>query len=316
MSEFGQTHPCVIVSNDMINFGSPTVTAIPITSKDKRPVSTRIALDIEDVPIYGTALVEQMRVVDKKRIGIYLGKLSENTMKKIESAMLFNLNLHMPEKTISAQESSGFQVMNIDGVECFEKDGTAYLKLETVARGLGFTDSSKSVEYVRWNTVRQYLNDIGFSQEVAKDGFIPENVFYRLAMKAKNEASERFQAKVADEIIPSIRKTGGYGFRQMTPEEMMRVQLGMIDKHEERISKLENCMNIDYSQQVILEKAVGEKVTEVLGGKQKGRLKVFAECNYDIRTHFHVNSRNNIPKSRFNEAIEFIDNWKPVKTLC
>ena len=102
------------------------------------------------------------------------------------------------------------QIINIDGVECYEKDGTAYLKLETVARGLGFTDNSKDVEYVRWNTVKQYLKDIGFSQEVAKDDFIPENIFYRLAMKAKNETAEKFQAKVADEIIPSIRKTGGY----------------------------------------------------------------------------------------------------------
>lgn len=29
-------------------------------------------------------------------------------------------------------------------------------------------------------------------------------------MKAKNEVAEAFQAKVADEIIPSIRKTGSY----------------------------------------------------------------------------------------------------------
>ena len=44
----------------------------------------------------------------------------------------------------------------------------------------------------------------------AHDGYIPENIFYRLAMKAKNETAEKFQALVADEIIPSIRKTGGY----------------------------------------------------------------------------------------------------------
>ena len=29
-------------------------------------------------------------------------------------------------------------------------------------------------------------------------------------MKAKNETAEKFQAKVADEIIPSIRRNGGY----------------------------------------------------------------------------------------------------------
>lgn len=48
------------------------------------------------------------------------------------------------------------------------------------------------------------------------DDFIPENIFYRLAMKAKNETAERFQALVADEIIPSIRKHGAY----MTPQKI------------------------------------------------------------------------------------------------
>ena len=119
--------------------------------------------------------------------------------------MIYAENLTKDEALIRENE-----IMTIEGVDCYEKNGVAYLKLETVARGLGFTDNSKDVEYVRWNTVKQYLKDIGFSQEVAKDDFIPENIFYRLAMKAKNETAEKFQAKVADEIIPSIRRTGSY----------------------------------------------------------------------------------------------------------
>ena len=211
---------------------------------------------------------------------------------------------------------NGLQILNIDGVECYEKDGMVYLKLETVARGLGFTDNSKGIEYVRWNTVRQYLKDIGFSQEVAKDDFIPENVFYRLAMKAKNEVAEKFQAKVADEIIPSIRRTGGYGFKPMTPEQMMRVQLGMIDGLDDRVSKLENTMNIDYGQQRVLEKEVAAVVIESLGGKdsnayQEISKKVFSECNRDVKDYFHVNSRNNIPRLRFDDAVDYIKNWTP-----
>ena len=100
--------------------------------------------------------------------------------------------------------------MNISGVSCYEKDGTAYLNLEAVARGLGFTQTKNGVEYVKWERVSAYLSELGFSPEVGKDGYIPENIFYRLAMKAKNETAEKFQALVADEIIPSIRKTGGY----------------------------------------------------------------------------------------------------------
>lgn len=211
---------------------------------------------------------------------------------------------------------NNLQILNIDGVECYEKEGIVYLKLETVARGLGFTDNSKGIEYVRWNTVRQYLKDIGFSQEVAKYEFIPENVFYRLAMKAKNEVAERFQAKVADEIIPSIRKTGGYGFKPMTPEQMMRVQLGMIDDVSDRVTKLENTMNIDYGQQRVLEKEVSSTVIKALGGKESNAYqciskKVFSECNRDIKDYFNVNSRNNIPRLRFYEAVEYIRNWEP-----
>lgn len=115
------------------------------------------------------------------------------------------------------------QIINIDGVECYENDGTAYLKLETVARGLGFTQEKNGVEYVRWDRVEGYLTEIGFPHKWGKDDFIPENAFYRLAMKAKNEVAERFQAKVADEIIPSIRKHGGYiaGQESMTDDELL-----------------------------------------------------------------------------------------------
>lgn len=102
------------------------------------------------------------------------------------------------------------QIINVDGVECYEKDGTAYLKLETVARGLGFTESKNGKEYVMWRRVDGYLTELCFGTSAERPEFIPENIFYRLAMKAKNEVAEKFQAKVADEIIPSIRKTGGY----------------------------------------------------------------------------------------------------------
>lgn len=102
------------------------------------------------------------------------------------------------------------EIMNISGVSCYEKDGTAYLDLEAVARGLGFTQTKNGVEYVKWERVSAYLSELGFSPEVGKDGYIPENIFYRLAMKAKNETAEKFQALVADEIIPTIRRTGGY----------------------------------------------------------------------------------------------------------
>lgn len=110
-------------------------------------------------------------------------------------------------------------IINIGGVDCYEKDGTAYLKLETVARGLGFTETKDGKEYVMWRRVDGYLHNLGFGTSAERPDFIPENIFYRLAMKAKNEAAEKFQAKIADEVIPSIRKHGAY----ITPETVDRM---------------------------------------------------------------------------------------------
>ena len=106
--------------------------------------------------------------------------------------------------------SNELKTLTIDGIECYERDGVAYLRLETVARGLGFTDTKDGVVYVRWARVDKYLSELHFATCGERPDFIPENVFYRLAMKAKNEVAEQFQAKVADEVIPSIRKHGAY----------------------------------------------------------------------------------------------------------
>lgn len=112
--------------------------------------------------------------------------------------------------------TENFKPVLISGVSCYEQDGTAYLRLEDVARGLGFTRTAASGnEVIRWERVDGYLRELGVPT-CGHGDFIPENVFYRLAMKAKNETAEKFQALVADEIIPSIRKHGAY----MTPQKI------------------------------------------------------------------------------------------------
>ena len=96
----------------------------------------------------------------------------------------------------------------------------------------------------------------------------------------------------------------------------MRIQLRMIDGHESRISNLEDNMVIDYGQQRVLEKEVSKVVIDALGGKDSNAYreigkKVFAECNRDVKDFFSVNSRNNIPKLKYDSAIEYIRNWQP-----
>ena len=150
-------------------------------------------------------------------------------------------NTHTKDK----EQLNAYEVQKTEticGVECYEKDGTAYLKLETVARGLGFTEIAASGnECIRWRTVKKYLENLGIAESC--DGnlpdFIPENIFYRLAMKAKNETAEAFQAMVADEIIPSIRKHGIYATDDVIESILDNPDFGiqLLEKLKEERSK-------------------------------------------------------------------------------
>lgn len=144
---------------------------------------------------------------------------------------------------------------------------------------------------------------------------INESGLYALIFGSKLDSAKRFKHWVTSEVLPSIRRSGSYQ-KPLTSEQMMRIQLEMIDDVSGRVTKLENTMNIDYGQQRVLEKEVAKIVIESLGGKDSNAYrevskKVFSECNHDIKDYFHVNSRNNIPRLKFEEAIDYIRSWTP-----
>ena len=103
-----------------------------------------------------------------------------------------------------------------------DENGTAFLDAEDVARGLGFvqaqeklspTSGGKTYTSIRWERINGYLKEFGYTKTVGKGDFLPENMVYRLAMKANNETAKDFQAWLADEVVPTIRKTGGYSLK-------------------------------------------------------------------------------------------------------
>jgi prophage antirepressor-like protein len=57
-----------------------------------------------------------------------------------------------------------------------------------------------------------------FSQDVAKDDFLPESLFYLLGMKASNERAQKYQRRVTSEVLPLFRETGHYEIPNMSKE--------------------------------------------------------------------------------------------------
>lgn len=185
--------------------------------------------------------------------------------------------------------------------------------LSDVCKALGLTQPSK---------VKERLNEKGVSSipTLTAGGeqkllYINESNLYKTIFQSRKESAERFTDWVTSEVLPAIRKTGSYQ-KPMSTVEMMRIQLGMIDDHEGRITDLEQNMTIDYGQQMSLGDIVNRVVIDALGGKDSnayheiGR-KVFAECNRDLKHYFNVNARNNVPKKKFDEAVDYVKNWQP-----
>lgn len=223
----------------------------------------------------------------------------------------------MNELKIFNNEELGLRVRTLPN-----PDGSISISAEDTAIGFGWTQEKNGKVYVRWETINTYCSEFGFSQLVGKDDYIPESLFYRLGMKANNSAADKFQNWLALEVMPEIRKTGSYQ-RPLTQQEMMRIQLGMIDEHEERIGRLENNMNIDYAQQKQIKEFVSEVVTNALGGRKsnayhyqdengaKLRPRVYSRIWHDFYDYFNINAYANLPRVKFDEALRYINAWQP-----
>lgn len=193
-------------------------------------------------------------------------------------------------------------------------DGEPWFVGKDVAEALGFTNPRDAISTHVFDEDKgvESIDTLGGKQKMT---VVNESGLYALIFGSRLKSAQRFKHWVTSEVLPTIRKTGGYQ-KQLSPAEMMRIQLGMIDDHENRIENLENNMTIDYGQQQVLGETVNHTVISILGGKESNAYKeiskkVFAECNRDLKNYFQVNARNNVPKKRFEEALQYAKSWKP-----
>lgn len=146
---------------------------------------------------------------------------------------------------------------------------------------------------------------------------INESGLYALIFGSKLESAKKFKHWVTSEVLPSLRKTGSYEMKNYSTEmKAILMHDEKIVKIDGRVTDLENNMVIDYGQQQTLKNEVNKVVVKALGGKESNAYKevskkVFSEINHDIQEKFTVNSRNNVPKKKFDEAIAFIRSWSP-----
>lgn len=165
------------------------------------------------------------------------------------------------------------EILSINNVHGYmdKQTGTAYLNAEDVARGFGFTREKNGAEYVMWDRVNRYLSNFGFSAQVRKADFLPENMVYRLGFKASNEVAQKFQALLADEVLPAIRRHGAYMTDQALeraitePDFLIRLATQLKEEKEKRLAA-EKQIEMDRPKTIFAD-AVSASHTSILVGE-------------------------------------------------
>lgn len=209
-----------------------------------------------------------------------------------------------------------FQNKEFGSIRTVKLDNETYFVGKDIAEALGYANPKNAVP-THVSDEDKLSTQIEYAGQRREVTVINESGLYALIFGSKLESAKRFKRWVTSEVLPTIRQTGQYQMQNLS-DEMKAILMHdeKIVKMDKRIFNLENNMIIDYGQQLVLANLVSSVVIEILGGKtsnayREASKKVFSECNRDIKNYFNVNSRNNIPKKRFDEAVEYIKEWEP-----
>lgn len=136
-------------------------------------------------------------------------------------------------------------------VRTLEEGGVVLFCATDTARVLGYAKPQDAISKHCPHSVKR---GVGVQTGIRADGtpamqtvemsFIPESDLYRLIFSSKLPNAEKFTDWVTGEVLPSIRKNGGYiaGQEELSPQELMAKALLVANKtladREARISEL------------------------------------------------------------------------------
>lgn len=93
-SEQGGVRPVVVVQNDKGNRYSKTIIVAPISKKmSKPPIPTHVVFSDDSLSYVSMILCEQLRTIDKKRLGQWICTLDHKTIDKIDRAIKVSLSI-------------------------------------------------------------------------------------------------------------------------------------------------------------------------------------------------------------------------------
>ena len=164
-----------------------------------------------------------------------------------------------------------FEKAEFGSVRVVMKGGEPWFVASDVAKALGYENPSRDVQRhcKKVNKITQTTDSVVPPLTVL---IIPESDVYRLVMRSNLPAATEFQDWVCDEVIPSIRKTGGYLLDRPddTPESIMAravlIAQDTIKRLEGRNSELEGVVS-EMKPKALFADSVASSTSSILVGQ-------------------------------------------------
>lgn len=216
--------------------------------------------------------------------------------------------------------------LGIDVRTIKNEDGSISINAEDTALGFGWYQIKNNKRYVKWERVNGFISEFENSPQVEKDDYIPESLFYLLAMKANNDVARKFQTWLAVEVIPVIRKSGQYQLpvkEKLSSIDLFEAQVKALREVEEKVNEVDKkfddlpLFEVDSKD---LKKKANRVVVALLGGKKSNAYKplskkVFSDLYGQIHREFGVNTCAAIKRKDLDLAKEIIDNYTLPRAL-
>ncbi|KAA8377148.1 BRO family protein [Leuconostoc carnosum] len=150
---------------------------------------------------------------------------------------------------------------------------------------------------------------------------INESGMYSLALGSKLSDAKKFKRWVTSEVLPRIRKTGGYQVKQLTPTEMLKLQNDSILEVSERVEHIDKKVDTFIENQPVNATdygAIGTAVTHRVHSyasihriPKENRGPLFKDLNSQIKQVTGAGNRSRIKSKDYDAVIRFIDTWEP-----
>ena len=193
-------------------------------------------------------------------------------------------------------------------------------------------DCAKALGYKNlYNGVNKNVDDedrrvspVESTSGIQQTTIINESGLYSLIFSSKLPSAKKFKRWVTSEVLPSLRKTGGYKIPQTIPEQIQLLAQGNVELNQrvdtltDRMDRMEMDLPILPVEADRITTAARQKGTSVLGGKGSRayanrviRQRVYSTLYGNLKYNFGVRSYKSIKRNQCDKAIDIINKWEP-----